>query len=455
MLTLWKERRSYCGGLSRRGFLQAGALGLCGLTAADLLRLRAHGGIDPARSGKAVIMVCLSGGPSHIDTYDLKPDAPAEYRGPFKPIKTNVPGFEICELFPRQATCADRLALIRGVKFSADFGHKLHEVYTGFPPEAQRPAFGSVVSRLRADRAASLPRYVSLRNDYTGREVVAAESPAYLGVAHQPFTTRGLQVPNLTLPPGTTPRRLADRTALLRAFDTLRRDLETRQELSGADAFTARALDMVGSPRVRDAFDISREPGRVRQRYGPVARYKDPTSTGLLWWDPAPFLQARRLVEAGVPVVTLDAGSWDHHGADSASNIFESLRTLLPLLDHAIHGLVTDLDQRGLANEVAVVIWGEMGRTPRISERRPGHPGRDHWPEAGFALVAGGGLRMGQVIGSTDAHAGRARGKPCTPQNVLATVYHVLGIDAKATLPDHSGRPLYLLDDPEKIEALL
>ena len=447
MLTLSSGRQSFCDGISRRNFLQVGGLGLCGMTLADLLHLRGA----EKRSPKAIIMICLPGGPSHIDMYDLKPDAPAEIRGEFKPIQTNVPGLEICELFPLQAKIADRLAIVRGLKAAADFQHELHEVYTGFGPAAGRPAFGAVVSRLRSGDPSPLPHYVSLRDSYTGRAVVAAETPTYLGVAHQPFTTSGPGFANLGLHRAIAPDRLADRKALLQTFDGLRRDIETRGELTGRDAFTARALDIISSPETRNAFDISREPEHLRQKYGPAVQVKSSTGSNTDTWNPTQFLQARRLVEAGVPVVTLAAGGWDHHSAVGAPKIFDALRSALPPLDRAVHALVTDLHDRGLGRDVAVVMWGEFGRTPRISERA----GRDHWANAGFALFAGGGLRTGQAVGATDARGERAKGVPHTHQNVLATLYHVLGIDPALTLPDHLGRPMHLLEEREPIADLI
>jgi hypothetical protein len=262
----------------------------------------------------------------------------------------------------------------------------------------------------------------------------ASLEPAFLGHAHQPFdpsTPGGLA--DLGLAQGVTRGRLAERKKMLDAFDGLRRDVEySKGDFAGKDAFTLKALDVVSSPRVRDAFDVDREPDRVRARYGTHSR----------------FLQARRLVEAGVKVVTVLApGYWDTH-----ANNFKSLRQMLPALDRGIYALVTDLHERGLDREVAVVVWGEYGRTPKIN----GNAGRDHWPGASFALVAGGGFRMGQVIGATSARAERPVGKSYIPQNVLATLYHeVFGIDLATTLPDRAGRPVHLLDSTKMVQELL
>jgi hypothetical protein len=428
----------FCDGLSRRSFLKVGALGVGGLTLADLLRLKARGAGKAGTQDRAIIMVYLNGGPSHIDLYDMKPDAPAEFRGEFKPINTNVPGFDVCELMPLQAKIADKLAVIRNMQFRQQ-GHTPPELFTGFL-NSNRPSIGSVVSKLRSDAGVHgpLPPYVYLGDaNYVGQ-------PGFLGKPHEAYIP-GERAPRLGLSRDVNTDRLADRRQLLRCFDTLRRDLDdARGSLAGMDAFNAQALEMITSNKARDAFDVGREPDRVQARYGKGTE----------------FLQARRLVEAGVPVVTLTPrnrnpgpgcnGEWDHH-----DQIFRCLRAVVPQLDQSIHALVTDLHERGLADSVAVVVWGEMGRTPRVGTQRGTTGGRDHWPQAGFALVAGGGLRTGQVVGATDPHGERPRGKPYTPQNVLATLYHVLGIDPATTLPDHQGRPIYLLDDREKVSELI
>jgi hypothetical protein len=394
-------------------------------------------------------MVYLPGGPSHIDLYDMKPDAPVEIRGEFKPIKTNVPGMDLCELMPLQSTIADKFAVIRG--FQAGGSHDSRTLTTGFPPRANRPAFGSVVSRLRPNPGAGLPPYVSLVQE---TNLPFGEDPAYLGPGHKPFAIRGPGMADLTLARGLTLDRLADRKDLLRGFDALRRDLDARAGLDGLDAFTARALEMVTSSKARAAFDLSREPDKVREKYGP--------SPGTLQ-----FLLARRLVEAGVRVVTL-CGGWVNDGqGDSPSNLgnwdthednFNRLRVQASRLDHALHALIEDLGARGLDRDVVVVACGEMGRSPRVGKSNAGGnasaSGRDHW-ETGFALVAGGGLRTGQVVGETDRRGERPKGTPYTPQHLLATLYRLLGIDPATTFPDHSGRPQYLLDDREPIDELL
>jgi hypothetical protein len=378
--------------------------------------------------------------------FDLKPDAPAEFRGEFKPIKTNVPGFDVCELLPLHAKIADKLAVVRNMRALATDTHMPDELLCGFPfgPEGgpfslrsgTRPTFGSIVSMLRPANGTNLPPYVSLdmgTMPHGYRRSLDVE-PAFLGPAHQPFdpsSPGGLA--NLQLPDGVSLDRLEDRRKLLAGFDTLRRDVEAKKgTFAGLDAFTSQALDIATSPRVRDAFDVSKESVKVREKYGTLTR----------------FLQARRLAEAGACVVNVLApGYWDTH-----SNNFKTMRELLPLLDRGVHALVTDLHDRGLEEDVAVVVWGEYGRTPKINK----DAGRDHWPSAMFALVAGGGFKTGQVIGATTARAERPVGQAYIPQNLLATLYkEVFDIDPSATLPDHTGRPVYLLDERETIKELL
>ncbi len=447
MLTIWgKKQKPLCGGLSRRDFLQVGTLGLGGLTLADLLRLKAQGAQQAKSSHKSVIMIYLCGAPSHIDMYDMKPLSPAEYRGEFKPIQTNISGMEICELMPLQAKIADKLTIIRNLRALATDTHVPEELLCGYPwgPEGGpfslkpglRPTFGSVVSKLHQRNGTSLPPYVALgmgQMPHTYMRPLGLE-PAFLGLAHQPFDPSAPGgVANLGLADGMTLDRLTERKTLLGAFDNINRAIERAQgTFAGMDAFTAQALNIISSSRARDAFDVVKEPEKVREQYGTHSR----------------FLQARRLVEAGVAVVTVLApGYWDTH-----ANNFSSLRQMLPLLDKGIHALVTDLQERGMDKDVTVVAWGEYGRTPKIN----GNAGRDHWPQASFALVAGGGFKMGQVIGATTVRAERPVGGSYIPQNLLATLYReVFGIDPAATLPDHSGRPISLVEERESIKELL
>lgn len=449
MLNLLGSRQTFCDALCRRDFLRLGVLGIGGLALSDVLRLQAQA-TGRASRAKAVIMVCLPGGPSHHDIYDMKPDAPVEVRGDFRPIRTNVPGIEICEHLPLQAAIADKLAIVRSMRFSQP-DHQLHEVYTGFPTLARRPAFGSVVSRLHPGPAAVLPRYMSLSLSDHPRTVAVAERPEYLGLAHGPFEPTGEGIKNLALSEGLTLGRLADREQLLRSFDRLRRRTDQEASLAGLDAFQAQALELITSSHVREAFDLEREPAAVRELYGADFKFAFDYQFGHTW-HASHFLLARRLVEAGVPVVTLGEGGWDHHGNVSGvkGTIFERSREQLPVFDRSLYALVTDLHQRGLDQDVAVVVWGEFGRSPRINK----YGGRDHWPPAGFVLFAGGGFRTGQVIGATDSQGAHPTTRPYGPQNVLATLYRHLGIDPNQTLRDHINRPIPLLDDAEPIREL-
>jgi hypothetical protein len=445
MFTIKGRRHSLCHGMARREFLRVGGLGIAGLTLADLLRAEATAGVSSTRP-KSVIYVVLNGGPSHIDTWDPKPDAPLEYRGEFNTIATKLPGTRICELMPRQAEMLDQMALLRGVR-SVENDHFLSEVYTGLPrASGKRPAFGSVVSRL-ASPASPLPPYVCL-NEATV-EQFEYEKPHYAGAGHAPYRPFGESLQNLT--PVKTLDRLEDRRALLAGFNQLQRRLDQSGAASGLDRFQARAMQMISSPAVREAFDLSKESPKTIERYGRGKYTHQADKTILYDWDAKPFVLARRLVEAGVRVVTLQVGSWDHHSMPT-QHIFQSYRHVLPVLDQSIFALVSDLAERGLSDDVLVVVLGEFGRTPKIGY--PG-PGREHWADAGCVLMAGGGLRMGQVVGGTDSRAEQSKSGHISFQNIIATIYRVLGIDPRTTLPDFSGRPQYLLDDHRPVRELV
>ena len=434
-----------CDGVTRRSFLQAGALALGGLTLDDVLRARAESPAKNTRQ-KSVIMVHLSGGPSHLDMFDMKPEAPREYRGEFSPIRTNVPGIEICELMPMQARVADKFTILRGCQLANL--HTGNAFYSGYawqesprasvPGEAQRPALGSVVSRLRPSRP-GIPTYVSVDNPPDW------ERAYYVGLEHEPFRVGGGSSPEAFENMGRCRQigvaRLETRNELLKRFDTFRRDVHESGTMKGIDAFQSRALEIVASGKVRAAFEIEREPQHIRTRYGEKA---SPNGTQF----GRSLLLARRLVEAGVSVVTQCFSGWDTHRDN-----FRDLRGLLPPLDRALYALLTDLDERGLLGDVAVLVGGEFGRTPRIGDLTP--DGRGHWPEAGFLWMAGGGLKTGQIIGETDARGEKVIGSPIQIQNVLATLYHVLGIDLATTLRDYRGRPQYILDHREPVAGLI
>jgi hypothetical protein len=437
MFTLTGNSHRMCDGLSRRDFFKVGALGLGGLTLADVLRLQ---GRAASNSPKSVVMVYLPGGPSHMDMYDLKPNAPAEIRGEFKPIATNVPGFDVCELLPLQAKIADKYSIIRGLQ-TVDT-HSAELLMRGHTsPGGRRPVFGSVVSKIKGGTSeGGMPHYVALG----GENGSDPADPSYLGAAHKPFTAGGPGMANLTLVKGITPEQLADRKQLLGTFDSLNREIDP--QLPGMDAFTARAMEMITSPRVREAFDVSKEPREIRDRYGKGTR----------------LLQAMRLARAGVSVVTvsvagtvLPVGDWDSHGTNDGRRfgIFADYKQRLPAYDEIIHTFITDMYQRGWDKDICLVIWGEFGRTPKINK----DGGRDHWAPAGYVQVVGGGFNMGQVIGDTGPRGerDRSRSTPYTPANLLSTLYRHLGIDPEMTLPDFTGRPMYLLDDREPIAELI
>ena len=419
--------------LSRRDLMHVGVLGLGGLTLPAVLRGRATAAAADRGRGKSVILVWLRGGASHIDSFDMKPAAPPEVRGEFQPISTNVPGIQICEHLPKLATIADRLAIIRGIK-SNDLGdHTPHYILTGFPDRGRRPTIGAIYSYLNRERR-DLPPYVStFTQDYGDAH--------YTGAANRPFVPDGAGLKNLSLREELTLPRLNDRRALLERLDKVTRrvsegatDADVTRPVSeevGPDAFTQQAMDIIASPKAREAFDLDRESAATHARYGGDYCKQ--------------FLLARRLVEAGVSVVTLKIGDWDTH-----EHNFRDMREQLPLLDLGMHALIGDLYDRGLEKDVAVVVWGEFGRAPRVSRIA----GRDHWPEAGAAVVAGGGFRVGQTIGETDSHAGQSINQPYTPSNVFASLYQHLGIDPATTIPDFANRPMHVLDDRQVVREL-
>jgi len=434
--------------LPRRGFLQIGALGLGGRTLPDLLRAEAAAG-GRARH-KSVILIYLVGGPPHQDMFDLKPDAPKEFAGPWKPVATNVPGVQICEALPRLAGIMDKLVVVRSL-VGNQAGHDAVQVFNGHHPAKPTPAggwpqFGSAVAKLRGAVDPAVPPFVSLC--YTCTHGPYNEpGPGFLKTGMNPFRATGGTRDDMVLR-GVTVNRLADRKALLAKFDDLRRDTDATGAMAGMDAFTAQAFGLLTSSRVADALDLSREPLKVIERYG--------TGDPKVFMDangaprvPQSLLMARRLVEAGARVVTLNYSKWDWHGGTNAegranNSIFLREAEDFPVFDKCVSALVEDLHDRGLDEDCTVVVMGEFGRTPKISAQA----GRDHWPQVNCALLAGGGMTTGQVIGSTDRIAGEAASRPVTFGELYATLYHNLGIDpTTAALPDLTGRPQYLVAD--------
>jgi uncharacterized protein (DUF1501 family) len=427
MLTIWGDRQRYCDGVNRRNFLQIGAFG-AGLTLTDMLRVKAAN--EPGRTpSKSVIMIYLPGGPSHIDMYDPKPEAPAEFRGEFKPISTSVPGIQISEHMPLQARMMDKLSIVRSLV--ANDEHSDSYVMTGYTEQVNRaatggqhPSIGAVISKTRSGQNNDVPPFVSLRGMSMGTE------PGYLGISHRPFTADGPGLQDLRLASGVTADKVDDRKDLLSRFDTTRREIDSSGTMKGMDVFAGRAMDMIASGVVRQALDLKQEDPRTRDRYKGVEQ----------------FLTARRLVEAGVGCVTLSYGGWDTHSGN-----FRELKRQLPGLDRGIANLIQDLHDRGMQDDVITVVWGEFGRTPKINSS---DAGRDHWSPVMSALVAGGGLKMGQAVGASSARGEYPKDRPYKVPHLLSTIYNAIGIDSSVTFANGAGRPMSILDDRARVEEL-
>ena len=416
-----KKSAKYCDGVSRRNFLKVGSMAAGGLSFADLLRAEAEQGVGS--SHKALINIHLGGGPSHQDTFDLKPDAASEFRGEFAPTQTNVPGLDICEHFPKLAQHGDKFAVVRSI-FGNIADHSDHHTQTGFDRKSLsgiggRPSIGSVAAHLLGS-VNGAPPFVGYNGSW----------PGYLGAVYKPYKPQG---GNLKLSGSMTSDRLASRTSLLKELDGLKRAADNSGQMDALDAYTQQAVDVVTSGRVADALDLNNEDQKIRDKYT-----KDGES----------FLRARRLVEAGVRVVGFNWGGWDTH-----SNNFVTLKRQLPKLDVALASLFEDLHQRGMDQDTTVVVWGEFGRTPRINNN---NAGRDHWYGVSMCVLAGGGMRLGQVVGKSSKNAERPIERPVHHQQIFATMYHNLGIDVSTTqLIDPAGRPQYLVDHREPITELI
>lgn len=426
----------YCDGLRRRDFLRVGALGVAGLGLADYLRLAEAGEVENGKATSA-IFVNLTGGPSHIDTFDMKPEAPAEYRGEFRPIATNVPGIAICEHMPKMARCADKFALLRGVSHSLtehQMGTKYLNTGNRPLPSLEYPGYGAVVSKELASPP-DLPPFVAIPKTPQVAGVLGVEyapfSTQTTPRAGQPFSVRGIALDRgLTLE--MIERRQQLRTDLEGTFRSYERDSGL---LRGLDRFAQRAHEILSSPRCRRAFDISQEPASITRLFTDHALAQS-------------CLLAVRLVEAGVRFVSVDHGGWDTH-----DNNFPQLKDkLLPELDGALSGLFTALALKGHLEKTAVFVTGEFGRTPRLSSQRAG---RDHYPRAMFVLLAGGGMKCGQVLGASDARAeAPADGRGISPDDVAASFYHILGIDARKEYRTPTGRPVALVRNGTVIRDL-
>ena len=439
MLSIFGGRQRMCDGASRRQFLTIGGLsfGMGGLSLAGLLRADEAAG---RRQGhKALINVFLAGGPPHQDMWDLKPDAPSEIRGEFKPIRTNVTGIQICEVFPQLAARMDKLAIIRSV-VGCEGAHAGYQCMTGWPESSLksiggRPSIGASITKLRGPVDAAVPPFVGLAAKTTHVPWSDSGTAGFLGPACAPFKPEGPDLENMTL--RSLPlERLADRRRLLEGIDRLRRDADATGIMEGMDSFSQRAFDVLTGSRLLAALDLSQEDPRIRAAYGDGKPYK-------FQYDGAPtcnehLLVARRLVEAGVRVVSLSYGRWDSHGEN-----FALVRDHGAKLDQALSALIDDLAARGMLDDVTIAVWGEFGRTPKINPQA----GRDHWPQVSSAVLIGGGLRTGQVIGATNRLGEHATERPVHMQEITATLYHALGIDtARTTLVDMTGRPQYLVE---------
>ncbi len=426
MLTFTGTPGRFCDGHSRRSFLRVGAIGLGGLNLAGLLRSDAADG-KKAKKHKSVIMVYLSGGMAHQDTFDIKPDAPAEVRGEFKPISTALPGVQFGELVPKLAKAADKLIVLRSVVGQPD-EHSSWMSYTGIPMDAakreKRPHFGSVVAKMQGQTDPLIPAFIDLTPTMQHKPY---NSPGVMNLGRSAAAVKvdGEEIAvmkNLVVPAD----RLNDRQALLADMDRFKKAADST---SGTDTFHDRAFDVLTSNKLVNALDIAKETQAVRDRYGKGSPKH--LGDGAPLWNEQ-LLMARRLVEAGARVVTLGYGFWDTHGGN-----FKHLKTHLPTFDQGISALVEDLYERGLDKDCTVVVWGEFGRTPKINK----DAGRDHGSRVNFALMSGGGMKVGQVIGSTDSQAGEAKNDPVPYPNVLATVYKNLGVDPHDMVYDVSGRP--------------
>ena len=450
------RQNGFCDRIDRRTFLQIGSLALGGATLSlpQLLRAEqaaATNGLKPTRH-KSVINIFLSGGPPHQDLVDLKPEAPTEIRGEFLPIATNVSGIQICELLPNLAKMTDKLAIIRSL-VGSDGRHAAFQCQTGrrFANQIAGgwPSMGSNVSKLQGSVDPAVPPFVGLAPKMLTSTWADPGQPGFLGPSHAPFLPNAEGKKDMVLN-GVDSDRFGTRQSLLKNFDTLRRDVDASGMLRGMDKFTEQAFGILTSSKLAEAIDLEREDPVLRDRYG---RGSDkPAGYG----DAGPlnndyFLLARRLVEAGVRVVTLAYGRWDWHGMPHGTN-FSNAREHFPMLDIGLSALIEDLERRDLLDTTTVLVWGEFGRTPKINPVG----GRDHWPEVACAVLAGGGLRTGQVIGSTNRNAEHAKDRPVTFQEVFATLYHSLGIDVNtATINDLSGRPQYVTDGVLPIRELV
>jgi hypothetical protein len=440
----------------RRAFVKAGLLGAAGVALGDVLRADEARRDKPGSSSRinSVILLWMRGGPSHIDMWDPKPDAPAEYRGEFGTIGTNVPGVRLGDLLPLSAKMMDKWSIIRSLNHH-DPGHSTGDqiCFTGYnsgpaPDENVHPSIGSIVSKQLGHLNPTMPAYVMIPR------LLPGAGSAYLGVAHKPFETQAdpaqpgpFKVPNFQLASGLTVDQVGDRKGLLKDFDKLRREVDQSGQLDAMDRFQVKAWEMLTSPAAREAFDLDREPAKVRERYGLMPAFDPKASNrcGAPNWAQR-MLLARRLVEAGTRIVTVDLRWWDTHVKG-----FESLKLgFLPRWDRAYTALLEDLEARGLLETTLVLAWGEFGRTPRVNN----DAGRDHYPNVFSGALAGGPVKGGRVVGESDSKGAYPKANPKSPQDVLATLYQHLGVDTTAQYLNSTGRPISVLPSGTPIEEL-
>ncbi len=442
-------------GTSRRGFLQAGMLGSAGLSLAGLLRAEAAARPAERRREPSVIILWMRGGPSHIDMWDPKPDAPIEFRGEFGTATTSVPGIQLTDMLPACGRIMDKWSIVRSLHH-LDAGHSSGDqvCFTGYPsgsnPEVNvMPSCGSIVARQLGHLNVSLPAYVMIPRMDPGT------GPAYLGVAYKPFETGAdpaspgpFRVPDFALAEGLSLERLGDRQALRQSFDRVQQQIDTSGQMGALDRFHGQAWNILTAPAAQEAFDLDREPAALRERYGfaPAFDPGDPRRCGVPAWSQR-MLLARRLVEAGVRLVTVDLRWWDTHVKG-----FESLRLgFLPRFDQAYAALIQDLAERGLLESTLVIAWGEFGRTPRVNA----DAGRDHYPNVFSAALAGGPIQGGRVVGASDGHGAFPAANPKTPQDVLATMYRHLGVNTEEQYLTPAGRPMAVLPSGQPIRELM
>ena len=426
--------------LSRRRFLQAGAVAFGGAALGDLLRREAAAGVSLAEK-RSVIVLFQAGGPSHLETWDLKPKAPVEYRGEFNGIDTSLSGYQVGEYMPQLAKLCHKLTILRSVYHDqTEHGQGCHAVMTGYKPSKgdpgnEFPSCGSIISKELGPRASGVPAYIATMTS------LSSSNAAYLGVAHNPFQTFGyptspsFKIRNMQLPDGVNTVRLDSRREMLKRFDKFRREADASGAIEGMDAFSRQAFEMVTSTTIQDAFDLNKEAPELREKYGRNS------------FGAQSMLLARRLVEAGARYVTVRVdGQWDSH-----KDNFPAHRNLIPPWDQCLSALIEDLDQRGLLETTLLVIGGEFGRTPKINK----DAGRDHWPMVYTTVLAGGGLKPGIILGESDPLGETPKQRPISHQDVLATIYHQLGIDWKKTYLNEANRPVEILNYGAPISEII